>query len=171
LQHVSCNDIQSVAIALGIHCNYNHCNNIPRDSYNSRNKGVLTLWAMDLRWPPRSSLGMGAGVDRPCHQGSPPVKGFHRGCERDADAFHGVAHLAAAALPIVTSASEVVSAAQIQPSGLHVLCRRPFHGQHRPWGRRSGHPMDLGTHGGVFSLATEGRHPVDLVAKTSHIQT
>jgi hypothetical protein len=71
---------------------------------------------MDLHWPPRSSSGVRAWVDRHHRQGSLPVKGVHRGRVRSADKAHGVAHLAVPALPAVTSASEVVSMAQIQPS-------------------------------------------------------
>jgi citrate lyase beta subunit len=66
---------------------------------------------MDLRWSSCSSSGVGAGVDRHRRQGSPRVNGIHRGGERDVDAAHGAARLAAVALPAVTSASEVVSAA------------------------------------------------------------
>jgi hypothetical protein len=70
------------------------------------------------------------------------------------------------ALPVVTSALEVVSMTQIQPSGLCVLWHRPSHGRHRPLERRSGYcPMDLGTHGGVCGLTTEGRRLVDLGTK------
>jgi hypothetical protein len=87
------------------------------------------------------------------------------------DAAHGAACLAAAALTVVTFASEVVSAAQIQPLGLHVLWRWPSHGRRRPRGWRLGRPMDLGTHGGVCGLATEGRHPVDLGTKLADRST
>jgi hypothetical protein len=76
---------------------------------------------MDLRWPPRSSSGVGAGVDRHHYQGSPPMKGIHRGGEHGADAAHRAVHREAVALPAVTSASEVVSVAQIQPPRMHAL--------------------------------------------------
>jgi hypothetical protein len=97
--------------------------------------------------------------------GSTSSSRAHRGGERNADAAHGAARLVATALPTVTSASEVVSAAQIQPLGLRVLWRRPCHGRCRPWGRRLGRPMDLGTHGSVCSLATEVWRLVDLEMK------
>jgi hypothetical protein len=70
-----------------------------------------------------------------------------------------------AALRAVMSATSVVSAVQIQPLGLHAPWRRPSHGRHWPRGRRLGRPVDLGTHGEVCSLATEGRRPVDLGQK------
>jgi hypothetical protein len=57
------------------------------------------LWATDLRWLLRSSSGVGVGVDRHHRQGSPLVKGIHRGGELDADAAHGAMCLALAALP------------------------------------------------------------------------
>jgi hypothetical protein len=55
---------------------------------------------MDLRRPSCSSSGVGAGVDRHHRQGSPPVKGIHRGRECDA----------------------------IQPTGLRVMWRWSSHG-------------------------------------------
>jgi hypothetical protein len=99
------------------------------------------------------------------------VKGIHWGRERGVDAAHEATRLATTALPTVTSTSEVVSAAQIQPSALRVPWRQPSYGQHRPRGKRSGHPMDLGTHGGVCGLETEGRRPVDLGTKVADTST
>jgi hypothetical protein len=48
------------------------------------------------------------------------VKGIHQGKGRDTDAAHGVVPLTAVALPWTTSASEVVSAAWIQPTELRI---------------------------------------------------
>jgi hypothetical protein len=55
-------------------------------------------------------------VDRHHHQGSPPVKGIHRGGDHEvawSNAAHEVARLAVATLPVVTFAPEVMSVAQI----------------------------------------------------------
>jgi hypothetical protein len=60
---------------------------------------------MDLRWPSCSSSGVGTGVDRHHRQRSSSVKGIHRGGVCGANAAHGAAHLAVAALPWMTPAS------------------------------------------------------------------
>jgi hypothetical protein len=118
--------------------------------------GVVMPWALDLRWPPRSSPGVGAGVDRHHRQWSPPVKGIHRsrecctscsggppssgsdvhliGGEHGADPALEAARPVASALPWTTSASQ----AEI------------------------GRPVDLGSHGGVCGLVRERRCWVDL---------
>jgi hypothetical protein len=90
---------------------------------------------MDLHRPPRSSSGIGEGVDRHRCQGSPLVKGMHRGGEHGMDAAHGVAHLAAVALPWIgrqPPSSDIRlrgGERGTDPAlGLHVPWRRPSHG-------------------------------------------
>jgi hypothetical protein len=61
-----------------------------------------------------------------------------------------------AALPVVTSASEAVSVAQIQPMGQHIPCRRPSHGRWRPHGQRSGHHWIWGLMAGCVAWRWRG---------------
>jgi hypothetical protein len=127
---------------------------------------------MDLHRPPRSSSGVGEGVDRHRCQGSPLVKGMHRGGEHGTDAAHGVAHLAAVALPWIgrqPPSSDIRLGGGERGTDLALGVARPM-ASALPWmtsASQAGHPVDLGTHGGVFDLATKGRHLVDLGTKVT----